>query len=93
MGNQQTNPNDPHYYDDLNVAKYKAMRPSLSETEIKQIYRMFQGYNPKDGKIESEELLKKYKGGPECEDLQRSGNQKFSSTKIHRLRPIFRVHG
>ena len=71
MGNAESNPNDPNFYTNLNLAKYKSMRPNLSETEIKQIYRMFQGFNPKDGKIRTQELLKKYKGGPECEDLQR----------------------
>ncbi len=71
MGNEHTNPNDPHFYDGLNMAKYRSMKPSLSETEIKQIYRMFMSYNPKDGRICSDELLKKYKGGPECDELQR----------------------
>ena len=71
MGNDHSNPSDPHFYDKLDVGKYRAMRPSLSETEIRQIYRMFMSYEPKDGLIRSDELLKRYRGGPECEDLQR----------------------
>ena len=78
MGNDHSKLRDPHYYDEINVAKYKNIRPNLSETEIKQIYRMFQNYNPKNGLIKSNELLKKYKGGPECEDLQRYFNKKSS---------------
>ena len=79
------NPNDPHYYDDLNVDKLKEMRPSLSEAEIKKIYRIFAGYLPEDGEVESEKILKDDKSCPDCEDLQKLGNQKFSSKKIHRL--------
>ena len=85
MGNQQTKTTDPRYYENLDISRYRSMKPGLTENEIKQIYRMFQGYNPKDGKIRSEELLKKYRGGPECDDLQRLCNKKPCFTRVYQF--------
>ena len=75
MGNDHSDLKDPHFYDDININKFRTIRPSLSETEIKQIYRMFHSFDPKNGLIRSDELLKKYKIGPECDDLQRCANK------------------
>ena len=71
MGNNTANVNDPHFYDNLNVYGYRQIRPSLSEKEIKQIYRMFHSFEPKNGEIKSDDVLEKYRDGPDCEQLKR----------------------
>ena len=85
MGSDHSKVSDPHFYDKIDIARYKSMRPNLSETEIKQIYRMFDTYNPKNGLIKSGDLVKKYRGGPECEDLLRLADKERGQPRVHRL--------
>ena len=70
MGNSNTNPNDPHFYDHLDVPYYQRLKPSLNEREVKQIYRMFVSYNPKNGVIKTDDVLQTYADGADCEDLK-----------------------
>ena len=70
MGNSSANPNDPHFYDHLDVPYYQRQKPTLNEREVKQIYRMFVSYDPKNNEIKSEDVLRTYADGADCEDLK-----------------------
>ena len=71
MGNSQNrkkmNPDDPRFYDGLNLDNYRQRRPDLQESEIKQIWQVFHTFNPEQGEIQRKDLLNKYTDDPEWE--------------------------
>lgn len=54
----------------VEMAKYKNMRSNLDEHEIDQIYQTFQIYNPKNGFVKTEDILKKYENTSDCGNLK-----------------------
>lgn len=70
MGNTESISDAKLNYEALE--KYKRLRPNLSENEIQQIYGMFQYYKPEKGYIQTKQILEKYAGTPDCEELKKN---------------------
>lgn len=68
MGNSGSISDEKLDYEQLE--KYKRLRPNLSEKEIQQIYGMFQFYKPVNGVIQTKEILEKYAGTEDWENLK-----------------------
>lgn len=47
------------------------MRPNLTENEINMIYQTFQMYSPKNGLVETKNILKKYETTSDCDSLKK----------------------